>query len=66
MGFGKVYGVMISDPPAKGRKELLEEIMEWFRKMRDSRRRQKAFRDLTEEDVLQVFREVLVEEIMES
>ena len=60
------FGIYMSDPPVKGRKELLEEITGRFRKMRDSRRRKAAFRELTGEDILQAFREVLVEEVLES
>ena len=66
MGFGSIYGVAVSSPLVKGREELREEIIDKFRMMRDSRRRKDAFRELTEEDVLQAFREVLVEEVLES
>ena len=57
---------MFADPPIKGREELIEEIVKNFRKMRDSRRGKMAFRELTEGDILRAFREVLIEEIMES
>ena len=64
--FEEVYGDPFTNPPKKDRDDLLTELRDRFRHMRNMPPSQDAFRELTEEDVLQTFREVLVEEIMRS
>jgi hypothetical protein len=64
--YEEVVGTSSSSHPKLSLSELKSELKSHLHMTRNVTRSCEAFRELTEEDVLQIFREVLVEEVMES
>jgi hypothetical protein len=60
--FEEAYG----RPGAYVDDQLEDDLRKKFQQLRDGRGSGPAFRRLTEEDVVRIFREVLIEEVMEA